>query len=280
MSVYRELASELRANKAVIDSLNSRNQQLLQENQFLKQEIHNVVQSALHLGQAAGVARQAPQTGAPKGGFPNAIAPDTLARLAQTEARTTPIERAYSHPPAPTFETQPERPNAAHPQISDPPASSRLLRQPQQPKAAFETVQNRVPYITPATQKSGQAQKNSSQKAAQSQKANQKANQKASLKPAQKPAKPKAEKAIARRKPVAARQQPAQNPGRRTEPVMTTPPKPKLFTAQSGEYRSSALDTQENKEIGGIWLVLSIILIIVTAFGAGFLIMKPLLNDR
>ena len=60
MSVYRELASELRATKAVIDSLNSRNQQLLQQNQFLKQEIHNVVQSALSLGQAAGVARPAP----------------------------------------------------------------------------------------------------------------------------------------------------------------------------------------------------------------------------
>ncbi|NJM99756.1 MAG: hypothetical protein HC800_23785, partial [Phormidesmis sp. RL_2_1] len=59
MSVYRELAAELRANKAVIDSLNSRNQQLLQQNQFLKQEIHNVVQATLSLGQAAGVARQA-----------------------------------------------------------------------------------------------------------------------------------------------------------------------------------------------------------------------------
>ncbi|NJN00044.1 MAG: hypothetical protein HC800_25485 [Phormidesmis sp. RL_2_1] len=53
-----------------------------------------------------------------------------------------------------------------------------------------------------------------------------------------------------------------------------------LFTESSGNYRSSTLDSSENKEIGGIWLALSIILIIVTAFGAGFLIMKPLLNDR
>ena len=101
MSVYRELASELRANKAVIDSLNSRNQQLLQQNQFLKQEIHNVVQSALSLGQAAGVARPAPhlvgQGNEPIGGmpyaqpseFPNAIAPDTLAKLAQSEANAS-----------------------------------------------------------------------------------------------------------------------------------------------------------------------------------------------
>jgi len=54
----------------------------------------------------------------------------------------------------------------------------------------------------------------------------------------------------------------------------------KLFTDQPGKYPSTALDASENKEIGGIWLVLSIVLIIVTAFGAGFLIMKPLLNDR
>ena len=56
MSVYRELAAELRANKAVIDSLTSRNQQLIQQNQRLKQEIHNVVQATLNLGQMAGVA--------------------------------------------------------------------------------------------------------------------------------------------------------------------------------------------------------------------------------
>ena len=57
-------------------------------------------------------------------------------------------------------------------------------------------------------------------------------------------------------------------------------PLPKLFTEQTGDYRHSALSSDEEKEIGGIWLALSIILIIVTAFGAGFLIMKPLLNDR
>ena len=279
MSVYRELASELRANKAVIDSLNSRNQQLLQQNQYLKQEIHNVVQAALSLGQAAGVARQAPPTGAPKGGFPNAIAPDTLARLAQSEAHTTPIDRAYEREPL--FEAQPERPNTTHSRISDPP-SSQSARQPQTPNTMPEIAQNRVSSTPSAPQNSGQPapQKAGTQKASQSQKNGQKAGQRASQKPSQKTAKPKAEKAIARRKPVAARQQPAQNPGRRTDSVMTTPPQPKLFTAQSGEYRSSALDTQENKEIGGIWLVLSIILIIVTAFGAGFLIMKPLLNDR
>ena len=84
MSVYRELAAELRANKAVIDSLNSRNQQLLDQNQRLKQEIHNVVQATLNLGQFAGVARQTAQEE-----FPAAIAPDTLAKLvrAQGEAR-------------------------------------------------------------------------------------------------------------------------------------------------------------------------------------------------
>ncbi|PZO15364.1 MAG: hypothetical protein DCF25_13780 [Leptolyngbya foveolarum] len=282
MSVYRELATELRATKAVIDSLNSRNQQLLQQNQFLKQEIHNVVQSALSLGQAAGVARPAPhltgqETGQVGGmphsggqnGFPNAwaeplfpkrIAPDTLAQLAQAEANAAPIERAYErsvelHSPERTMQPQvaPQR----------------------QPSSASEPAQNRMPRpITPATQKSAPkaSAKAPSQKSASQKVANPKTN------------KAKSDKAVTQPKPVAVRQQSKQTVGRRTESVtakqLTSQGNPKIFTEKSGSFRSSALDAQENKEISGIWLVLSIILIVVTAFGAGFLIMKPLLNNR
>lgn len=260
MSVYRELASELRANKAVIDSLNSRNQQLLQQNQFLKQEIHTLVQSALSVGQAAGIARPAPHLGqnsepingmsySAQGGFPNAIAPDTLARLAQMEASATPIDRPYERASAPPTHRTP---------------SGRS----KQPNVEPEQERSRLPRpIAPATQKS---------------------NKKAAAKPSNpKNAKPRAtqpkkEPAIARPN-SSARGQITQPVGKRTEPVVakqSNPPKPKLFTEQPGAFRSATLDEQEGKEISGIWLVLSIVLIVVTAFGAGFLIMKPLLNDR
>ena len=267
MSVYRELASELRANKAVIDSLNSRNQQLLQQNQFLKQEIHNVVQSALSLGQAAGVAKPAfhlgdqgaePIGGMPYGspGFPNAIAPDTLAKLAQAEANPNPPAGAYGSPTEQSsgYATEPARSELDH----------HIQRQS---SPTSDAATSRVPKpITPATQKA--------------------ANRQTAHKPTSaKAAKPRADKPAARQKQSAARTQLAQTGSRRTESVavkkpLSAPPKPKLFTEQSGSFRSSALDSQENKEISGIWLVLSIILIVVTAFGAGFLIMKPLLNDR
>ncbi|NEP15705.1 MAG: hypothetical protein F6J97_02245 [Leptolyngbya sp. SIO4C1] len=55
---------------------------------------------------------------------------------------------------------------------------------------------------------------------------------------------------------------------------------PKFFTEQSGEKRPYALENGPSKDVSGLWLVVSVVLIILTAFGAGFLIMRPLLNDR
>jgi hypothetical protein len=46
ISVYRELAAELKATQALVDSLNGQNQQLTQQNQFLRQEILRFAQSA------------------------------------------------------------------------------------------------------------------------------------------------------------------------------------------------------------------------------------------
>lgn len=51
ISVYKELSAELQAAQAMLDSLNSQNQQLAKENQQLRQEIEKVVQSALHAQQ-------------------------------------------------------------------------------------------------------------------------------------------------------------------------------------------------------------------------------------
>ena len=47
--VYRELAVELKATQDKLDALMARNQQLAQENQMLRHEVSQVVQSFLHL---------------------------------------------------------------------------------------------------------------------------------------------------------------------------------------------------------------------------------------
>jgi hypothetical protein len=49
LSVYRELSMELQATQARLDAVTTRNQQLAQENQLLRQEIIKVVESFSHL---------------------------------------------------------------------------------------------------------------------------------------------------------------------------------------------------------------------------------------
>lgn len=49
ISVYRELAAELQATRAMVDSLNNKNHHLDRENQVLRQEMHRVVQSVMTL---------------------------------------------------------------------------------------------------------------------------------------------------------------------------------------------------------------------------------------
>jgi hypothetical protein len=49
LSVYRELSMELQATQARLDAVTTKNQQLAQENQLLRQEIIKVVESFSHL---------------------------------------------------------------------------------------------------------------------------------------------------------------------------------------------------------------------------------------
>jgi hypothetical protein len=51
MSVYKELAAELQATRAMVDSLNQKNQQLQQQNQTIRQEVERVVQASFNLQQ-------------------------------------------------------------------------------------------------------------------------------------------------------------------------------------------------------------------------------------
>lgn len=59
ISVYRELATELKATQAMVDSLTQQNQQLSQQNQVLRQEMLSFAESADRLRQA--VERSQPQ---------------------------------------------------------------------------------------------------------------------------------------------------------------------------------------------------------------------------
>jgi hypothetical protein len=49
ISVYRELAAELQATRAMVDSLNAKNQDLTVQNHKLRQEIHRFAQTAIAL---------------------------------------------------------------------------------------------------------------------------------------------------------------------------------------------------------------------------------------
>lgn len=49
ISVYRQLAAELQATQAMVDSLNAKNQDLTLQNQKLRLEIHRFAQSAIAL---------------------------------------------------------------------------------------------------------------------------------------------------------------------------------------------------------------------------------------
>lgn len=252
MSVYRELAAELRANKAVIDSLNSRNQQLIQQNQKLKKEIHNVVQATLNLGQFAGVARPAGQDS-----VPNAIGPDTLAKLvrAQGEANKTAGNIPIAEPDAINYDISPQRQPAPQPPQNRQQQGMPPVR-PQQHAPRQQSQQRRPQPIQSGTRLSAPT----------------------NVPAPKRTAKPASMQVKTNRPPAPPRQA---APKKRIDVAIATKAAPaKLFTEQTGEYRSSVLDSPDEKEIGGIWLALSIILIIVTAFGAGFLIMKPLLNDR
>jgi hypothetical protein len=164
MPVYRELAAELQATKAMVDALSNQNQHLTRQNQLLRQEIHRAVQVTLQLGQFAGVAQPADAELT----VPAPIPPHPA-------LAAEPPRRAQGHPPK---HTASERPRMASPM-------------------------------------------------------------------------PKAMALV-----------------------------PKFFTEQSGEQRRYALESTGPKDMSGLWLVLSIVLIIFTAFGAGFLIMRPLLSDR
>ena len=92
LSVYRELAAELQAAEAMLDSCNAQNQHLAKQNQQLRQEISKAVQSVLHLQQVVD------STGAVNYTYKNYPTPDFRAKLSRPVSGSRPIHRS-SRPP-------------------------------------------------------------------------------------------------------------------------------------------------------------------------------------
>lgn len=114
ISVYRELAAELQAAQAMLDSLNSQNQQLVKQNQQLRQEVEKVLHATHNLQQV--VTSLPPVTGYPQGvplenegSFRQPAMPSP-----SRQSATPPPPRSSGNPPGGEF--SPPR------QKSDPPA--------------------------------------------------------------------------------------------------------------------------------------------------------------
>ncbi|MDX2216956.1 MAG: hypothetical protein SFY66_27065 [Oculatellaceae cyanobacterium bins.114] len=125
ITVYRELAAELQATKAMMESMTAQNQHLVRQNQLLRQEIERVVHSALTLQQIAG-GSQSPV--AARNGVPNGVIvapstathPEAIADLVRQAARPPQprVERSaptpdMATPAAPPAQPTPSEPNDA-----------------------------------------------------------------------------------------------------------------------------------------------------------------------
>lgn len=191
ISVYRELATELKATQALVDSLTQQNQQLGQQNQLLRQEMLKFAESAAQLKQAV--------EGRPPVG--------------QDRAASLPLG---THAPQPAMMVP----------VTPPPAQEgRDWAEADGGGFSLEGVSNLTSQVTQM------------------------------LRP-----KPKAARPVAKRpKPM--------------------PPQAALYTEERLEPFQPGSSREKNADLSGLWLATTIILIVVSAFGAGFLIMRPLLSN-
>jgi hypothetical protein len=191
ISVYRELATELRATQAMVDSLTQQNQQLNQQNQVLRQEMIRFADSAARLKQAIEVSQ------------PQAVEPESIVRPVTTSLGVEGPAMAATYPMA-------EEPSASLPE--------RLS------ESVGEGVSSLASQFTQMV-------------------------------------KPKAKKA-------------AKMPPKRPQPAPQ-----RLYTEERIDASRPGQLSQRSSDLSGLWLAATILLIVISAFGAGFLIMKPLLNN-
>ncbi len=192
ISVYRELATELRATQAMVDSLNQQNQHLSQQNQVLRQEMIRFADSAARLKQAIEVSQ--PQPVQPTGAMPFPLD----------------LSSAPEPPLMATMQLHSEEPEDS--------LSERLS------ESVGEGVSNFANQLTQMV-------------------------------------KPKGKKA----------------PKPPQRPQGAAPQR--LYTEERLDSNRPGQLAQSPSDLSGLWLAATILLIVVSAFGAGFLIMKPLLSN-
>lgn len=190
ISVYRELAAELKTTQSTVEALTRQNQQLVRQNKLLRNEIQRFVQAAEQLGHFAGVIPQEPPV-----------------IMRQNLAVTVPVQET------PTVQQQPI-PDALPPQASSLPSQEDVFVVPE--VTAFPPNGAIVPH-------------------------------------------------------------PQESKRDRSQPPQSEPVKQRLFTEQPEEMRPLS-KVSSRRDLGNLWLALTIVLVVVTAFGAGFLIMRPLLR--
>lgn len=213
ISVYRELATELKTTQSTLDALTQQNQQLLRQNKLLRNEIHRFVEAAEQLGHFAGVHGQE-----------LAATPDDMVAQARLYERpeygdflaepADPPETPVTPPPAPTRTETPSQSAESHAERPHRPEASARRSQPPAPDAVMNSA------IVPH---------------------------------------PKAKKRD------------------RPHPPRREPHKQRLFTEQPESMRPLT-KVSSRSDFGNLWLATTILLVVVSAFGAGFLIMRPLLN--
>ncbi len=182
ISVYRELAVELKTTQATVETLTRQNQQLVRQNKLLRDEIQRFVQSAQQLGHFAGVM--------PSETLPNPSEHPGRSPLPQPSLNERPMARTGE---LPTTTLGPEVVVPKEAAIVPSERRERRERRPDSPQPMVESLKQR------------------------------------------------------------------------------------LFTEEPERPRSLSKGGPR-PDLGTLWLVTTILLVIVTAFGAGFLIMRPLLK--
>jgi hypothetical protein len=116
ISLYREVTAELQSAQAMLDSLKTHNQQLVEQNQQLRREVETVVQASIYLQQAITSAQSVSQTGMPqtppikfnKFSVEPPPSPSGIPQINYSLTQGTSASQAVTFPfPTPTSETTP-----------------------------------------------------------------------------------------------------------------------------------------------------------------------------
>lgn len=144
ISLYREVTAELQSAQAMLDSLKTHNQQLLQQNQELRREVETVVQASVYLQQAVNSAQSVTQTGMPQmppvNRFNLSAASPRLASLPlqanhSVSEEPSPVAQTVAFP-FPTAEPEPQAPAIPEKLFTEVPETPYRLRT--QPKKASD----------------------------------------------------------------------------------------------------------------------------------------------